>query len=129
MVVIHNEATVHHMEFAARLHDAGIEAGLAILQDTPVDYAAQIMHSFDQLLIFSGDLGHHGGVADLNLLAKVKEVREHHPEVEIAWDGGINDQNAAKLIEAGVDVLNVGGYIMNAEDPAAAYAKLTSISD
>lgn len=127
LVVIHNEAHVHHMHFAAELHKAGIEAGLAILQDTPVEHAYQIMHSFDHVLIFSGNLGHHGGEADLGLLGKVKKVREHHPSAEIGWDGGINDQNAKQLVEAGVDVLNVGGYIQKAEDPAARYKKLNQL--
>jgi ribulose-phosphate 3-epimerase len=128
MVVIHNEAAVHHMHFAAELHREGIKAGLALLHDTPVDYAEQIMHSFDHILIFSGDLGHHGGVADLALLDKVRQVRELHPDAEIGWDGGISDQNAQQLIAAGVDVLNVGGYVQRADDPAAAYATLKTLA-
>lgn len=127
MVVIHNEANVHHMHFAAELHREGIKAGLALLHDTPVDYAEQIMHSFDHILIFSGDLGHHGGTADLTLLDKVRQVRELHPDAEIGWDGGINDQNAQQLIAAGVDVLNVGGYVQHADDPGAAYATLKAL--
>src|SRR5262245_26022284 len=51
MVVIHNEAEVHHMHFAAELHKHDIKVGLALLQDTPVDFAYQIMHSFDQVLV------------------------------------------------------------------------------
>lgn len=127
LVVIHNEAHVHHMHFAAELHKAGIKAGLAILQDTPVENAYQIMHSFDQVLIFSGNLGHQGGHANLGLLDKVRKVREHHPAAEIAWDGGINDHNAGQLAEAGVDVLNVGGFIQKAEDPAARYRALLEL--
>lgn len=127
MVIVHNEAHVHHMHFAAELHKEGIKAGLAILQDTPVEWAYQIMHSFDQVLIFSGNLGHHGGEANLELLDKVRKVREHHPEAEIAWDGGINDQNAKQLVDAGVNVLNTGGFIQHAENPQQAYAKLEEI--
>lgn len=127
MVIIHNEAQVHHMDFAARLHQHDIKTGLAILHDTPIEYAYQIMHSFDQVLVFSGQLGYHGGRADLGLLDKVSKIREHHPDAEIAWDGGINEQNAHALIAAGVDVLNVGGYIQKADDPSAAYATLKAI--
>jgi ribulose-phosphate 3-epimerase len=128
MVIIHNEADVHHMHFAAQLHKAGIEAGLAILQDTPIEWAHQIMHSFDHILIFSGNLGHQGGSAvNFELLDKVGYVHEHHPEAEVGWDGGVNNQNAAQLIEGGVNVLNVGGYIMQASDPGSAYATLQLI--
>lgn len=127
LVIIHNEAEVHHMDFAARLHQADILAGLAILQDTPVENAYQIMHSFDHVLVFSGTLGKHQGVADLGLLGKVRKIRDHHPEAEIGWDGGINADNARQLVDGGVDVLNVGGFIANAKDPAVAYAKLKTV--
>lgn len=127
MVVVHNEAQVHHMHFASELHKHGIKAGLALLQDTPVHYAHQIMHSFDHVLVFSGDLGHHGGQANMDLLGKVAEIKAHHPEVEIGWDGGINDHNAKQLLDAGVAVLNVGGFIQKAPDPQAAYATLIEV--
>jgi ribulose-phosphate 3-epimerase len=129
MVVIHNEAQVHHMHFAAELHKEGIKAGLALLQDTPVHYVEQIVHSFDHVLIFSGNLGHHGGAANLELLSKVHEVRALHPEAEIGWDGGISDQNARQLVDAGVDVLNVGGFVQQADDAIAAYATLKASVD
>jgi ribulose-phosphate 3-epimerase len=128
MVVIHNEADVHHMHFAAELHKAGIQAGLAILRDTPVEYAYQIMHSFDQVLIFSGNLGYQGGSAvDFGLLDKAKKVKEHHPQAEIAWDGGINADNVTQLVAGGIRVLNVGGFIQKSDNPGEAYATLESI--
>ncbi len=125
MVIIHNEADVHHMDFAARLHAAGIEAGLAILRDTPADYTFQIVHSFDHVLIFSGNLGYQGGsTADLGCLDKARQIKLHHPEVEIGWDGGINRLNASLRMVGGVDILNVGSFIKNADDPRSAYATL-----
>ncbi|MEO7364407.1 MAG: hypothetical protein ABIV43_02770 [Candidatus Saccharimonadales bacterium] len=127
LVIIHNEADVHHMDFAARMHAADIEVGLAVLKETPIDYAYQIMHSFDHLLIFSGNLGHQGGSsADLGCLDKVAKARHHHPDVEIGWDGGINAVNVKALVDGGVDVLNVGGFIAHADDPVSAYATLNS---
>ena len=129
MVIIHNEATVHHMHFAAELHKADILAGLAILHDTPVEHAYQIMHSFDHVLVFSGHLGYHGGETDLGLLDKVHKIREHHPDAEIGWDGGINDQNARELVEGGVDVLNVGGFIQKADQPQERYLEIQQVVD
>lgn len=125
LVIIQNEADVHHMQFAAELHKHDIEAGLAILAETPIEWAEQIMHSFDHVLIFSGNLGYQGGSqVDFGLLDKVKFVREHHPDAEIGWDGGVNDSNIKRLADAGVDVFGVGGFIMHAKDPAAAYHQL-----
>lgn len=128
MVIVHNEADLHHMHFAAELHRHDIKTGLAILQETPIEWAEQIMHSFDQILIFSGNLGYHGGEANMDMLSKVAYVRKYHPEAEIAWDGGINDTIAPELINAGVDVLNVGGFIQKSSDPKGAYDTLKDIS-
>lgn len=127
MVIIHNEVEVHHMHFSAELHKHGIKTGLAVLKDTPIEWAEQIMHSFDQVLVFSGNLGYHGGKADLGLLEKVAYIRKHHPEVEIAWDGGINGENVQQLVEGGVDVLNVGGFIQKSQNPQAAYESLARL--
>ena len=127
LVVIHTEADVDHQDFASKLHEHDVKVGLAILHDTPVEDAYQIMSSFDHVLVFSGQLGHHGGQADLGLLDKVRKIREHYPDIEISWDGGINDQNVAQLIEAGVTVLNVGGFIQQSNNPKAAYDKLKEV--
>lgn len=124
MVIIHAEAQVHHMHFAAELHKHNILAGLCVLQETPIDNIKQIMHSFDQVLVFSGHLGYQGGVIDLGLTSKVHQIRDYFPEIEIAWDGGINDTNILELRRSGVTVFNVGGFIQKSDDPERAYAKL-----
>jgi ribulose-phosphate 3-epimerase len=78
----------------------------------------------DHILIFSGDLGHYGGTASLMQLEKIRLVKAINPNAEIGWDGGANIDNAFTLAQGGVDVLNVGGAIGNAEDPASVYATL-----
>jgi ribulose-phosphate 3-epimerase len=128
LVIVHVETMFHHMHFAAELHKAGIDAGLSIMPDTPIANIEQILHSFDHLLIFSGHLGHFGGMADLGLLEKVRQAKAIHPDVEIGWDGGINADNARALVEGGIDVLNTGGYIQKSDDPAAAYQSLVTIA-
>lgn len=127
LVIIHLEAEVEHVKFAAELQRAGIKAGLALLQSTTVEQAADLLTYFDDIMVYSGKLGEHGGVADLGLLDKVHQLKVRHPLIEISWDGGINDQNARQLIEAGVNVLNVGSYIHGADNPQEAYAKLKSL--
>lgn len=128
LVIIHSEADTNVAHFATHLREHGIKAGLALLPATSIDSVTDLMPCFDHVLIFSGNLGHHGGHADLSLLQKVRQLKEHFARVEISWDGGINDQNAQQLVEAGVDVLNVGGFIQNAADPAAAYQQLLQTS-
>lgn len=128
LVVIQAESDVDHAAFATKLHEAGIKAGLALLQDTTVASVEPILDNFDHVMIFSGNLGHHGGSAvDFSLLDKVRQVRELRPDIEIGWDGGVNDTNIRQLAEGGVDEFGVGGFIHKAEDPRAAYEKLNSL--
>jgi ribulose-phosphate 3-epimerase len=127
LVIIHYEAEVDHAHFATHLRENGIKAGLAILQATPVTAITDLMPSFDHVLVFSGDLGHHGGQADLSLLDKVQAIRQGFPGIEISWDGGIIDQNAKRLVDAGVDVLNVGGFIQQADNPEQAFRQLEAL--
>lgn len=129
LVIIHAEALVHHMLFAAELHSENIKVGLALLPGTPFTKIEQIVDSFDHVLIFSGNLGYQGGgKADLGLLDMVKQIRDHHPDVEIGWDGGIDDHNAKKISDS-VDVLNVGSFIQKSHDPKASYAKLLALAE
>lgn len=128
MVIVHAEAEGNLMGFIDYLHHHGIEVGLALLQRTRVEDVAPALASLDHVLVFSGNLGYQGGSeADLDLLSKVRKVREIKPTIEIGWDGGVNDQNVRALADAGVDVINVGGFIQHADDPAKAYATLKAL--
>ena len=129
LVIIHAEAEVNHALFAAHLHKEGIKAGLCLLKDSQIHEYANMLVSFDHLLIFSGDLGHFGGKADYSLLTKAHQAKKYHPDIEIGWDGGISDENAVHLAHGGIDVLNVGGFIQKAEQPQSAYATLKSLID
>lgn len=126
MVIVHAESNCDIPKFASDLREHNIKTGVAILQDTTVQHASYIFPHVQHLLIFSGDLGHFGGTADLTLTSKIKEAKEIHQYLEIGWDGGINIENAHDLAKAGVDVLNVGGAIQNADNPKEAYATIKS---
>lgn len=124
MVIVHAEAEGNFVPFAELLHRHGIEVGVALKPETPVELIRPALDWIDYILIFSGDLGHFGGQADLSLLDKVKQLRTLKPQLEIGWDGGINNTNARSLAMGGVDVLNVGGFIQHAADPRMAYGML-----
>lgn len=124
LVIIHAEAEDDYVALARELHQAGIKAGLALLPETSVGSVVENLSNFDQVLIFGGHLGYQGGHADLTQIHKVEEVKKLNPYIQIAWDGGINDQNIRELSEAGVEVFNVGSFIQASPDPDAAYAKL-----
>lgn len=111
------------------LQENGTRTGIALLPETSLSdlQVLEIDDLFDHILVFGGHLGFQGGQADLDQLLKVEQIRKSYPDIEIAWDGGVNEKNVKKIAESGVDVLNVGGYISNADDPKKAYDTLTSL--
>lgn len=127
MAIVHAEADGDFISFANDLRAHGIEAGVALLPETPANVLNGAMEYVDHVLIFSGHLSQFGGTADLSLLDKVREIRQMKPTVEIGWDGGVSEHNARQLAEAGVDVLNVGGHIHQAPNPVEAYATLKTL--
>jgi ribulose-phosphate 3-epimerase len=128
MVIVHAESSGQFNRIANMLKQANIKVGVALLPETPVDKIKPAISLIDHVLIFSGDLGHFGGIAKLDLLGKARQVKQLKPDIEVGWDGGINEQNVAKLVLGGVDVLNVGGGIHNQPNPRAAYDKLKSLA-
>jgi ribulose-phosphate 3-epimerase len=130
MVIVHAESAGHFVPFAELMHHHGIEVGVALKPKSPVELIRPALDWIDYVLIFSGKLGHFGGQINLDLLSKAKALRQLKPQLEIGWDGGIDDQNAKTLVLGGIDVLNVGSYLNHAADPLAAYSMLTrAVSD
>jgi len=128
LVIVHAESKCDLRQFAAVLHNKDIQVGIALLQETSIDVISDTLSLIDHALIFSGNLGHFGGDVNLELLDKVADIKQRNAEIEIGWDGGISEDNAAELISGGVEVLNTGGFIQRTEDPAAAYWRLSEIA-
>jgi ribulose-phosphate 3-epimerase len=110
-----------------RLQMAGIQFGIALLPDTPVSRIEPYMPWVDHVLVFTGELGHYGGQLRFDCLDKIDQIKHRHADIEVGVDGGITDETAAQVTEAGADVLNVGGFIQNATHPETAYATLKEI--
>ena len=124
LIIFHAESQNDLKPIFDKIKKYGIKTGLAMLKPTVPSRVAELIRLVDHVLIFSGDLGHYGGTASLMQLEKVRLVKKINPNVEIGWDGGVSADNAFVLKQGGVDVLNVGGAINQAENPAAVYATL-----
>lgn len=102
----------------------GIRAGIALQRPTVPKTVAHLIEVSDHVMIFSGDLGKYGGIASLMQLEKVRLIRLVRPNIEIGWDGGANIDNVFSLAQGGIDVINVGGGLSRADDPAELYKRL-----
>jgi len=124
MVVFHAEAAENLLSSLEALKKAGIRAGVALLpQSFPNDFASYLSAA-DSALIFAGSLGTNGGEANLLQAEKVPLIKEIKPGLEIGWDGGANLKNVFTLTRAGIDVINVGSALRNAEDKSSMYEAL-----
>jgi len=130
MIIVQAEANESSVdEIIKHLKKTKVKVGVSLLAETRADTrrVQELIKKVDHVLVFSGHLGYHGGVADLSLLDKVQDIRALHNTVEIGWDGGINQDNAMALYIGGVDVLNVGGAVQGAKDPLGAYTSLSNV--
>ncbi len=124
LVIVHAEAEGDFVSLSKKLRYHGIEAGVALLADTPVELIKSSIDYIDHVLIFSGSLGRYGGQANTKLLYKAKELRSISKRVEIGWDGGVDESNAGILAAGGIEVLVSGGYIQKSNHPKTAYESL-----
>lgn len=127
LAIIHAEAEGDLRAMVLELQSVGIKAGVALLKGSKPDDHQDLIGMADHILLFAGDLGHFGGTADMEVLKKVPDILAINPTAELGWDGGVNVENLPLLLEAGIEVLNVGGFIQNADDPAEAFANLAKL--
>ncbi len=125
-VIFHAEAQEDLLPSLQKLKAAGIHAGVALLKPTVPSTVKPYIEAADHVLVFSGDLGHYGGQADLMQLEKVRLIRNIRNDLEIGWDGGAAIDNVFSLAQGGVGVINAGGAINKASDPAAAYNQMVA---
>ena len=129
LCILHAEASEDLLPSFQALKDAGIKTGVALLPSTFPGNVKPYIDFVDHVLIFAGQLGMQGRPADLMQMEKIPLVRNMKPEVEIGWDGGANMTNVRALAHADLDVINVGGAISQAENPAAAFEELVAEID
>lgn len=126
LIIFHAETSEDIVPVLEHVKKFGIKAGIALQRSTVPNNVKAAIEAADHVMIFSGDLGKYGGTASMMQLEKVRLIRNIKQDVEIGWDGGVNVENAYSIAQGGVDVLNVGGTIAKADDPASVYATLVN---
>lgn len=124
LIILHVETQEDIITHLNTIKQAGIRAGVALLKTTVPATVQAAIEAADHVMIFSGELGKHGGTASMMQLEKIRLIRKIKPGIEIGWDGGVKVDNAYTLTQGGVDILNVGGEIANATNPAETYNQL-----
>ena len=131
VLTVHYEACNHLHRTIDAIKKEGMKAGVALNPHTSVDVLNDILADLDLVCIMSVNPGFGGQKFIENTYHKIealKQLRENNQnEFLIEIDGGVNMNNARKLINAGADVLVAGNSVFKSENPTETIKKLKNI--
>lgn len=131
IVTVHYEACTHLHRTIQAIKAADMKAGVAINPHTPIHLLDEIITDLDLVLVMSVNPGFGGQKflsSAINKVFKLKElIEKNNANTIIEVDGGVTDQNAKSLIDAGADALVAGSFVFKSVNPKETIKKLKSI--
>ena len=121
LVIAHIEAVKDPANLIDSLHGAGVEAGLVLNPDTPVDTILPYLPNLDLVLVMSVVPGKGGQSFMSEVEEKVRyfrtaidqQISNGGRHTRLMIDGGIKAHNAALVANWGVDIAVVGSGLIN----------------
>lgn len=130
LLTVHVEACTHLHRTVQAIKGAGMKAGVALNPHTPASALEEVMADIDLVCIMSVNPGFGGQQfipGTYNKLAKLKALRDvSGSKALLEIDGGVDRDNAMKLVGSGADVLVAGNSVFGAKDPSEAIFALSS---
>jgi ribulose-phosphate 3-epimerase len=127
-VIVHWEAEPHLDRLLDHIRKQGAQAGVAVNPATPVELLVDVLPRLDFVLVMSVNPGFGGQAFLPRALDKARRLRRMIEisglPVEIEMDGGIDRDNIARVVSAGVDVCVVGSALFGTDDPLATMSEL-----
>tara|TARA_B100000676_G_scaffold312341_1_gene386058 strand:- start:990 stop:1649 length:660 start_codon:yes stop_codon:yes gene_type:complete len=112
IVTVHIEASLHTHRTLQAIKAAGVRAGVSLNPQTPALAVAEVLEMVDLVLVMSVNPGFGGQSFIDSSLAKIAQLRAmidaSGRTIDLEVDGGVTADNAARVIEAGADVLVAG---------------------
>ncbi|QNJ96919.1 ribulose-phosphate 3-epimerase [Constantimarinum furrinae] len=131
VLTVHYEASTHLHRTLQAIKAEGMQAGVALNPHTNIDLLRDTISEIDLVCLMSVNPGFGGQSFIEHTYSKVKALRklidEKGASTLIEIDGGVTNRNAAKLVEAGADVLVAGSYVFGSQDPPATIAGLREL--
>ena len=124
MISVHVEVSPHLHGTLSAIKALGVEAGAVLNPSTPASVLEPVAGMLDYALVMSVNPGFSGQTFIPESTSKVREVRAllnragNRAPVQI--DGGIQPSNAARVVEAGAEILVAASAIFGTKDPAQA---------
>jgi ribulose-phosphate 3-epimerase len=129
-ILVHVEACPHLHRVVAQIHELGCRAGVVLNPATPLAALEEILADVDEVLLMTVNPGWGGQSFIPGSLDKIARLRrmvdaQGLAQVDVAVDGGIDEQTAPQVVRAGATVLVAGAAVFAAADgPAAALRRL-----
>ncbi len=107
-IIIHVEiATDNNIN---KIKESGIEAGLAINPETPIETLTPFVNNIDTILVMGVHPGFQGQSFIPDTLDRIKKLASKGVPLEV--DGAVKDTNAKEIVEAGADILISGSFLI-----------------
>ena len=128
MISFHLNATQDPAAVLEQIHSHGVQAGLVINPDIPVESLFPYIHLCDFILLMSVYAGFGGQKFIEDTYSRIRtlkaEIDRSGSNVKIEVDGGVSPSNAKELIAAGAEILVAGSAVFKAEDPSEVVAAM-----
>jgi ribulose-phosphate 3-epimerase len=131
-ITFHAEASVHSHRLLGAIRDMGKKAGISIVPSTPVLMVEELLPFIDLILVMTVNPGFGGQKLIPQCLEKIKKIAQIRKERGLSFlisaDGGINEDTARTVFEAGADVLVMGSAFFGAQDKSALVKELRGLA-
>lgn len=128
VLTVHYEACPHLHRTIQHIKELGAEPGVALNPHTPVEVLSEIMGDVSLILIMSVNPGFGGQKFIENTYRKIATLDGYRKKLgynfKIEVDGGVNLNNAPRLVREGVDILVAGSFVFTSPDPMQTIAEL-----
>ena len=132
-ILVHQEACKHLDRTLRMIQSEGARAGVVINPATPVALLDEVLDVADYVLVMSVNPGFGGQKFIPNALLKVRQlaanIRERGLHFPIEIDGGVDAQNIASVVDAGVEWVVAGSSIFHSVNPRAAFEEMRSLAE
>lgn len=119
-LTFHPIAVKNPLTLCKKIHDAGMQAGLAYNPDKKVTISKELFSVIDLILMMSVFAGFGGQKFIPKSIEKIiaikKLIDQHNPKILLGVDGGINEFNIASVVNAGGNFLVMGSALFEAEN-------------
>ena len=131
-ITVHQEACPHLHRTIQFIKSFGVKAGVSINPATPVSTLESILPDLDLVLLMSVNPGFGGQKFIPSSIGKIEHLNnmrtQLNPEMIIAIDGGITEDNAQAVVSAGADALIAGTAFFKSPDPVKTALKIRAMT-